>query len=384
MSTLDATGFTRTRLDERLAALQTAAQNIFGVTISLDPDSIDGQTLGIFAEALSNLDQLTEDTYHSFSPQYATGVGLSRLVQLNGIRRSAGAFSLVTIRCGGTQDTIILAGSLVKSTSTNAVFTTLANATILSSGLVDVPARAVVLGVQLAPAGTLTKIDTPTFGWQTATNIVGAVPGKEEETDEALRVRRRASTATPGSATVDAIFGALSNLVGVTQALVKENATNATDGNGLPPHSILSVVQGGVQQTILDTIWLKSAAGVTVHGSISGTVTDTQGHLHAMKFSRPIDVPVYITVNVVMKVGWPSDGVDKIKAALVAWGLTNLLIGGEVIQSRLFEPINSIPGHSITTVFLGLAPSPSSPNNLAIAFDALAAFATARIVVNAT
>ena len=87
MTQLTAQGFTRTRLDERLSQLQDAMRAIFGPNINLDPDTMDGQTLGIFAESTSNLDQLAEDVYHSFNPQSATGVALSRLVQLNGIRR---------------------------------------------------------------------------------------------------------------------------------------------------------------------------------------------------------------------------------------------------------------------------------------------------------
>lgn len=382
MTQLTSQGFTRSRLDERLAALQVAVQAIFGTDINLDPDSIDGQTLGIFAESQSNLDQLAEDVYHSFNPQSATGVALSRLVQLNGIRRIEGTYSTVTVRCVGSEGTVIPAGSLVKSTSTNATFATLVDATIDGTGQVDVAAQSSVKGAVLAPAGTLTKIDTPLYGWQTATNIIDAVPGRDEETDEQLRIRRKASTSTSGQSIVDSVYGALSNIPDVIQALVLENPLDTTDTNSLPPHSMYCVVNGGTAQDILDVIWLKKSAGCTLVGTTSGTVTDSMGNPHTVKFSRPGPVNVYVTVNLHSKSGWPTDGVDRIKAALVAWALANQSIGEEVIQSRLFDAVNSVPGHSVDSLYIGTSAGPTDSANIAVPFDGLAVFDTARIVVN--
>lgn len=382
MTQLTSQGFTRSRLDERLAALQVAVQAIFGTDINLDPDSVDGQTLGIFAESQSNLDQLAEDVYHSFNPQSATGLALSRLVQLNGIRRIEGTYSTATVRCVGSQGTVIPAGSLVKSTSTNSTFVTLVDATIDGTGQVDVAAQASVKGAVLAPAGTLTKIDTPLYGWQTATNIIDAVPGRDEETDEQLRLRRKASTSTSGQSIVDSVYGALSNIPDVIQALVLENPLDTTDANSLPPHSVYCVVNGGTVQDILDVIWLKKSAGCTLVGTTSGTVTDSMNNPHTVKFSRPGPVNVYVTVNLHSKTGWPTDGVARIKAALVAWALANQSIGEEVIQSRLFDPVNSVPGHSVDSLFIGTSAGPTGSANIAVPFDGLAVFDTARIVVN--
>lgn len=382
MTQLTSQGFTRSRLDERLAALQVAVQSIFGTDINLDPDSIDGQTLGIFAESQSNLDQLAEDVYHSFNPQSATGVALSRLVQLNGIRRIEGTYSTATIHCVGSQGTVIPAGSLVKSTSTNATFATLVDATIDGTGQVDVAAQASVKGAVLAPAGTLTKIDTPLYGWQTATNTIDAVPGRDEETDEQLRLRRKASTSTSGQSIVDSVYGALSNIPDVIQALVLENPADTTDANSLPPHSMYCVVNGGTVQDILNVIWLKKSAGCTLVGTTSGTVTDSMGNPHTVKFSRPGPVNVYVTVNLHSKTGWPTDGVTRIKAALVAWALANQSIGEEVIQSRLFDAVNSVPGHSVDSLYIGTSAGPTGSANIAVPFDGLAVFDTARIVVN--
>ena len=382
MTQLTSQGFTRTRLDERLTALQEAMRAIFGPTLNLDPDTMDGQALGVFAESQSNLDQLAEDVYHSFNPQSATGVALSRLVQLNGIRRIEGTYSTVTLRCVGSQGTVIPAGSLVKSTATNATFETTEDAVIPASGEIDVAARSAVKGALLAPAGTLTKIDTPIFGWQTANNLLDAAPGRNEETDEQLRLRRRASTSTPGQAIVDAMYGALTNIPEVRQAKVYENDQDVIDANGLPPHSIYCIVEGGADADILDTIWLKKTAGTTTHGTTAGQVTDSMGNPHTLNFSRPTDVNVWVTVNLHTRPGWPTDGAQRITNALTAWAVANQSIGEEVIHSRLFDPVNSIPGHSIDSLYIGTAANPAGTANIAVPFDGLARFDSSRIVVN--
>jgi len=382
MTQLTSQGFTRTRLDERLTALQEAMRAIFGPTLNLDPDTMDGQALGVFAESQSNLDQLAEDVYHSFNPQSATGVALSRLVQLNGIRRIEGTYSTVTLRCVGSQGTVIPAGSLVKSTATNATFETTEEAVIPASGEIDIAARSAVKGAVLAPAGTLTKIDTPIFGWQTATNVLDAAPGRNEETDEQLRLRRRASTSTPGQAIVDAMYGALTNIPEVRQAKVYENDQDVIDANGLPPHSIYCIVEGGADADILDTIWLKKTAGTTTHGTTAGQVTDSMGNPHTLNFSRPTDVNVWVTVNLHTRPGWPTDGAQRITNALTAWAVANQSIGEEVIHSRLFDPVNSIPSHSIDSLYIGTAANPAGTANIAVPFDGLARFDSTRIAVN--
>ena len=382
MTQLTSTGFSRTRLDERLTALQTAMRAIFGQDLNLDPDTMDGQALGVFAESQSNLDQLAEDVYHSFNPQTATGVALSRLVQLNSIRRIEGTYSTVTLTCTGTQGTTIPAGSLVKSPTTGVVFQTIAEVTIPAGGSVNVAAQATTKGATVAPTGTLTKIDTPLYGWQTVTNPADAVPGRDEETDEALRIRRRKSTATAAVGLVDALYGYLNNIVGVRQAEVFENEGDTVDAHGQAPHSIYCVVDGGADQDIFDAIWLKKGSGCTQVGTVVGTAYDSRGNPHTMKFSRPGPVNVYVVVNLHTKTGWPTDGVQRIKDALVTWGLANQAIGEEVIQSRLFDPINSVPGHSVDSLYIGTAPAPGTSANIAVPFDGLAVFDSARIVVN--
>ncbi len=382
MTQLTSTGLVVSRLDERLAQLQTAARAIFGAALALGPDTIDGQTLGIFAESINNLDMLLEDVYTALDPSGATGLRLSRLVRLNGLTRLAGTYSTATLTLAGTVGRTVPAGTLVHSTATLAVFRTDADAVITATGFVSMTATAQLIGLQAAPAGTLTAIDTPVFGLQSVTNPADAAVGRNEETDAQLRPRRDASTAYPSQTVVDGINAALANLPGVTQSRVYENDQPVADPvTGQAKNSIYPVVLGGADADIASALLLKKTGGIPTIGAVTTSATDAAGRAHVVKYSRPTAVPVYVTVNISKRAGWPADGVAQVTAAIAAHAA---VIGGEVIQSTFYDDISGIPGKSVTSLFIGTAPTPTTAANIAIAYDALATFDPTRVVVNAT
>lgn len=384
MSSIGPNGFALETLAQRIAALRASSQEIFGPDINLDPNSIDGETLGVFAESSANLDLLAQTLYQSFDPAQAMGAALSRLVTLNGIDKMLGTFSLVALTCTGTAGTVISAGSLVNSADGSSQWVTLDDATIGDAGTVVVSAACTIIGPVAALSGTLTVRVTVIYGWQTVTNATAAIPGTNVETDEALRARRNRSTATPSQAIIDGIYGAILNIQGVTDAVFYENSSDELDGNGLPAHSFNLVVQGGAAIDIATAIWLRIQPGPTQVGAQAATMFDSRGNPHVMRFDVPTEIEVYVIVNGNQLPGYPTDGDDEVAAAIVAWVLANLGIGDEVVQSALYTPINTIPGVSITSVFIGTAPAPSSTANIAIAFNAIAAFDPSRITVNIT
>jgi uncharacterized phage protein gp47/JayE len=382
MSSIGSTGFTLATLAARIAALQASFEAIFGPDINLDPNSIDGQTLGIFAESAANLDLLAQSIYQAFDPSQSTGAALSTLVTLNGINRQLGTYSLVALTCTGTAGTVIPAGSLIASADGSSQWTTLDDATIGSGGTVSVSAACTVVGPVTAAANVLTTMTTVIYGWLSVTNAAAATPGTSEEVDEALRERQSVSTATPAQGIIDGIYGAILNLSGVTAAVLYENPSETTDENGLPPHSMNLVVSGGTATDIGNALWLKRSAGSTQIGAQSVIIEDSYGNPHVMKFDIPTAVPIFVIVNGTSLPGFPSTGAAQIVAAIVAWALANLGIGDEVVQSQLYTPINTIPGVSITDVYIGLAADPASTANIDIAFNAIAAFVAANITVD--
>lgn len=385
MTQLTSTGLVVSRLDERIAELTADFQAIFGNDIVLDPNSPDGQLLGVFAESLNNLDQLLEQVYGMLDPNSATGSVLARLVQLNGIKALGGTASTVVLTLGGQMGAVVNAGSLFHSTVTNTIFSTDATVTIPASGTIMATATATIQGALAAPAGSVTAIDTPRFGLQSATNAADAILGRNPETDGQLRLRRAQSTAYPSQTIREGIQAGLANLSGVSQARVYENDKPIVDpATGQAANSIYAVVLGGSNQDIWNTIYLKKTGGIPTLGAQLGNGYDSLGNPHPISFDRPTATNIYVVINVSQRSGFPADGATQMKNALIAWAATNYNIGQEVIQSDMYEPLAAIPSKSITSLFIGTAPSPTTSTPIATAYNALATFLFANIVVNVT
>jgi uncharacterized phage protein gp47/JayE len=56
-------------------------------------------------------------------------------------------------------------------------------------------------------------------------------------------------------------------------------------------------------------------------------------------------------------------------------------VGDDVIWSRLFTPINNVPGHQIDSMFIGTSPAPTGTSNVVIDFNELASFESVNIDV---
>jgi len=400
MSTIDETGFTRTRLDERLAQLEADARSIFGADIDLGVESPDGQFLGVLAEGFADVDELIETVYNGLSPRGAAGAMLSRIVELNGITRREGGYSSATVRCAGTVGTVIPAGSLVAHSANGAiVFQTIAEATIAAVGYVDVSMLATEKGALAAEIGTITKILTVVSGWQTATNSAArAVVGSAVETDFALRARRTASVAFPSQSIADGMAAALADLDTVAHVKVYENESSVAwdpdGGTEMEPHSMLAVVDGGTAAEIADVLWRKRSLGVTMLGSEEEDVTDAAGIDHTMRWDEPSESLIYITAELSQVVS--STVSDAISAALESWGngvatlaypiARDANIGEEVVLTQMYGVIYSVLGEqaagvTVDAIKIGIAPGPTLSVDIVIAYDAIARFSADRVVV---
>jgi uncharacterized phage protein gp47/JayE len=384
---LTPTGLVVSLLDDRIAQLTTALQGIFGEDINVDANSFDGQTIGIMSESINNLDQLAEALYQAFNPNTATGAALSLLVQLNGITRNLGSYSVVDLVCTGSVSADVPAGSLISSADGTTQWETSTDAVIDSTGSTTVSAQCTEIGAIAGLANTLTTISSPTYGWLTVSNTEDAVVGSNQETDSDLRARRNDSVGESAQGIIEAIQAAVSNVTGVTQAQVYENPTDSaavsTDNPyGLAPHSINAVVLGGANSDIAEAIWLKRSGGLVMLGATQVPITDSFGNMHNMYFDRPTAVPIYIVLNVHVSSKYPSNGDALITAAILTWALSNQLIGINVVQSELYTPINTVAGVSVRSLYIGTAPSPSSSSDITIPYKDIAQFSSINITIN--
>ncbi|HFE2680578.1 baseplate J/gp47 family protein [Klebsiella pneumoniae] len=348
-------------------------QQIYGSDAYLDPDSKDGQMVALVALAIHDANNTAISVYRSFSPSTALADALTSNVKINGITRRAATNSTVDVLIEGEAGTLITNGSV--KDANGIIWNLPAQVAIGIDGTVIATASCSVAGAVAAPAGSVNKINTPTRGWVSATNPQAATVGVAAETDAELRVRQSQSVALSSLTPFDAVDGAIANVEGVTRHKLFENDTETTDANGLPAHSISAIVEGGDATSIANTIRSVKGQGVSTYGTTAVIVTDKYGNPYTIRFSRPIDVPVYVSITLKALTGYSSEVGDEIKAAVASY-INSLAIGDSVLLSRVYSPANLgvVSGgnaryYDIMELLIGRSADDVAAANLVVAYD---------------
>lgn len=239
-----------------------------------------------------------------------------------------------------------------------------------------------------AEVNTLTNILTPQFGWDSVYNPTVASPGRDLETDSELRLRFRDTKFERASNILEALYSSLISLDGVQEVRIYENDTDTTNSFGVPAHSFMPIVLGGLSSDIANSIWANKPMGIRSFGDTTVIIYDnqsvdgSQGFAHSIGFQRPAPVPVYITLNLETDSNYPATGADDIRSALIEY-FSNLGIGDDVIYSRLYTPINTVPGFQVDSMYIGTSANPTNTGNIVINFNQIASLSSANILVNA-
>ncbi len=240
-------------------------------------------------------------------------------------------------------------------------------------------------GAFAAPALTIDTISVPILGWDSVLNPSAAVLGRLQETDEELRERFRNSKFIQSTNILEALIDALTNVTGVTDVKVYENDTELTNEIGAPPKSFMPIVLGGLPTDIANAIWQNKPTGIKSFGDTTVQIADSQSLIHNIAYKQPTAVPIYAKLDISdIGTGLPGDAIALLRQAIVSYGIDNCLIGDDVIYSRFYTPINSIPGHQVNSFTIGTSPNPVGMANITIGFDEVATFSPANITVTIT
>ncbi|WP_461212234.1 baseplate J/gp47 family protein [Escherichia coli] len=387
-ATVTAEGISAPDYQTILDTLTSYFQQIYGSDAYLEPDSKDGQMVALVALAIHDANNTAISVYNCFSPATGYGAALTSNVKINGIARRGATNSTVDLVLTGTAGTSITNGT-VKDTN-NVIWRLPASVSIGVGGTVTVTATCSNSGAVAALAGTITTINTPTRGWASVTNPAAATVGAPAETDAELRIRQGQSVALPSLTPFESVDGAIANVAGVTRHKLYENDTGATDSNGLPPHSISAIVDGGDVTEIAQTIRGNKGQGTATYGTTSVTVPDTYGNPHVISFSRSTDVPIFVAITLKVFTGYTSQIGEQIKQAVADY-INGLTIGDDVLLSRIYSPANLgvVSGgnaryYDITDLLIGKSSDSVSASNIDIAYDASASCSTANITITVT
>ena len=306
---------------------------IFGADIYLGEETKDYQLLSVFSKCISDFGELCVDSYNSRNPNYAAGNSLDMLLPLVSMTRRAATCSTAVLTLTGTEGTVVPAKSKVMDAS-GYLWETDAAAVIGSSGT-EVSATCTFPGRISAPAETISSIYDIIDGWNGVVNESDAVEGKDAETDEEVRVRRKQMVGILNNGTYDALIRKLLDVSGVEFADVIANDSGSTDSEtGVPAHSICCLVRGGDEADVAEAIWKAKAPGIgTSHASVTGgnaktvTYTDDYGHANTVKFVRPEEVEVSVAVTIKALAGYDSTRCEELIRGAIRLSINDMGVG---------------------------------------------------------
>lgn len=320
-----------------LASLQAQYRTIFGADAYLEPDSQDGQWLGILALIIKDVNDMAVAVYSAYSPSTAQGNGLDTAIKINGLSRALASHSTAEALIVGVPGTILTAafasdglGTLWKLPDT---------VVIPDVGQITVTLIANDPGNIVALAGSINNMETSVLGWQSVLSTSDATPGLPIETDAILRRRQKVSTSLPAQNVLTGIVGAVANLPGVEQWQVFENASDITDVKGIPGHSFALVVQGGDDMAIATAIAVRKTPGAGTFGTTTLIITDEKGIPTTINFFRPTIARIRVQLSLKAQPGYVSTTGDAIKQ-MMADDVSGLGIGEDINVARLYTPAN--------------------------------------------
>lgn len=367
---------------------------------NLDPSTPDGLKLAHDAEVFSALDETLQQAYNSKDPNKASGVDLDVIASLTGTSRSEGTASTVTgfVLSGVASPlTTVPAGTIFESVTTGSRWTLDQQWTLDSSGQAVVDITCTEIGPIEADAGTITRIITTVPGLTSCNNPSPATPGTGIESDSSLRVKRATAVGRPGNNQIDSMLGELYAVDGTRRVKVYENDTNTTDSNGLPPHSIAPIIDGGTDADVAMAIYTKKNPGVALYQAGTPVSVDVASptypdNVKTIKFSRPEYVDMVIAVTIKNDGSLPSNTQDLIRDAFIEFAAGGLVpaefgfkvdgfdIGETVPYSTLYTPINKVIGQYGNSYVQTLTVN-GGTTNVAIAFNELSRWTSSNITV---
>lgn len=343
------------------------SSDLFGADIDFsDQDPLYQFSVPIL-EMVAELWELAEQVFYSASPKYAEGLPLRNTGKYIGISGKQAHKSGTLERFTGTPGTPITTGFKVKTT-TNIFYETLESKLISQSGYIDINIAAVNPGKDGdTPAGTITIIVTPIIGLDSVTNPNASIGGQDQESDIGFRDRYQSSTAIGAGSTVDAIHANILTVTGVTDATVVEN-DEITTVNGIPPKSIYALVNGGADLDVANAIFTKKPGGIGSFGTTTINVIDSQGVTHAMNFSRPIQVSVWIKIDATTDSNFPAEGNTQIINAVKAY-IDGIKLGEDIIIYKIITTISNLKLNGLLDMLVTLSTDGITYNSSNIAID---------------
>jgi uncharacterized phage protein gp47/JayE len=353
-----------------LAGVQADWQGACGPTLNLALNTPQGQLMQAQTAAISNAYALVTFIVNGMDPDMNSDFMQDVIGRIYFQNRNPGTPTVVSCIVSGQLGGKVIAGQPIASDSNGNLYAAQTAASIPVSGNVTVTFANTVNGPIACPAGSL-KLNQAVSGIDSITNPADGVPGSNVEQRAAFEYRREQSVAANSNGPADAVYGAVIDLPGVTDAYVFENTSDGpitvgSTGYTLTPHSIFIGVIGGNPTDIGNAIRTKKGPGCDTNGNSSVTVTDPNYSYpqpsYTYKYNDNAENPATfnLTVNIVNSTALPGTIVQDVQAAVAAQfngTLANsqrVRIGSLLLASSFVGPVAMCEGPSVPVSVLSI------------------------------
>lgn len=366
-------GFVPKTVAEIIADMQAAQRSSISGSLNTSSTGVIANLNMAVATELAIVWELTEEVYDAHDPETAEGVAADHNGSLTGVPRLPATKARVVLTLTVAGNSLVPTGSVVSNPLMPTVrfVTTQDLTTALTAPVADynVSADAETAGQLTAAPMTLTKIESPASGWTAVKNLNAAIPGRNVETDEQYRLRQLEVRDTTEGGTLAGIVADVRLLPNVITVTGYENTADAAVG-GMPGHSFEIVVSGGDDAVIAASIWGNKPAGIETFGTTSVNVTDTEGVVHAVRFSRPTQKIINVNYAATTNQDYNAGGIRAALelAAVDPLSPAHFTIGQPIYLVRMLAIASEVVGVVNVTLDADAAPTlpadaiPTSPD----------------------
>lgn len=381
MVEINDTGVIPKTLTEYQTDLRTAFRAAFGESIDLDAKSPQGQFVDSLALSFSQSDDSIVSVAGAVNIFRAFKAQLEGLASLLGISINEAESTIVTVSLGGTPATIIPAGSRARSDAGD-LYSLDEDTQLDGGGIASAAMSAIETGPIELLTGELTSVVDVVPGWETINNPAAGVTGRNIESDPVYRQRYFTELFRNALSVLDSVISKISEQDNVIEVIGVENDTDSPvtiQNISIDAHSIAMVVDSGLDQDIADAIRLKKTGGT---GTTGTTVVSDPPH-QDIRFFRPTFINIEVTITTTAGPTFPADGVQQLKERTLNYinggtsidsgsgffELDGMKISEDLQKHRLYTPINSVIGHTVTDLDLEDKASPGDVDTITADLD---------------
>lgn len=334
------------KLEDIKLRLDVGFKKIYGQDINLNPDTPDGQMIGLFSEALHEVNQVLVYVVQMLDPYLAVGEWLDQRVAYAGLLRKQARHSTANgITFHGNKGVNIPKGTIIKDKKGN-LWVTDSQIILGELGSAVVSITSKETGAFLIKNDDVFELQEIILGIDRVVATQDGKVGGDEESDGELLIRFMLSHSINNNDERQGLEAYLLNLKGVEQVKVLENYTSQTDINGVPAHSLNAIVLGGEDDEIAEAILRKKIGGCGLYGNTIKKVKFL-GLDREVKFDRPTAISPKIVINLKRIENFTDINTDRIKKLLTDYVFK---IGEDIYASRLYSIINQVAGFEITSL----------------------------------